>query len=168
MSMLLLWAMVIGTHDVYAAKVKIEGNHGKYLTCMKRIARHYHIPFNVFFAMAKTEGGWIGLYRGNKPHKNGSRTYDIGLMQINSSWMGIFKNQFNVSARTLANNGCVNILFAAKIFDYERTMLRKRKKKMSVWDVVGNYHSKDQGLQNKYIKRVVEHFSQLGMAYATK
>ena len=157
-SVLILLVIGNSSYSAYAAssKVKIEGNHGKYVQCMKRIALHYKIPFNVFFAMAKTEGGWIGLYRGNKPYKNGKRTYDIGLMQINSSWIKIFKRKFDVSVTTLANNGCINILFAAKIYDYERRLLKKNNKKAGVWNIVGNYHSKNIFLQKKYILKVAK------------
>ena len=136
----------------------------EYMQCMKRITKHYDIPLGVFYGMAKTEAGWIGLYRPNKRKRDGTRTYDMGLMQINSAWLKILGNKFHLSAKSIADNGCLNILIAAKIYDYERKMIQRKhpRRKVSVWDVVGNYHSKSRSLQAKYVKKVVNNMMRHG------
>lgn len=73
------------------------------LDCINQAAIEYHVPAKLIISILETEGGKVG-----KTEKNKNGSYDIGPMQINSSWLkslstyGITKNQ-------LLYNACINV-----------------------------------------------------------
>lgn len=133
-------ASIAGKHD----RVTVDGDGGRYIQCMKKIGAKNSIPFHLFYALAKTEGGWIGLEK-----KNSNGTYDLGLMQINTIWLKHLV-RLGITRDLLKNNGCANILASAVIFRYER----KNFAKGNDWDAVGHYHSKVKRHQLSYKKLV--------------
>jgi soluble lytic murein transglycosylase-like protein len=76
------------------------------------------------------------------------RTYDIGLMQINSAWMPTIA-QYGIEARDLYD-ACTNIDVGAWILS------REIARHGYTWRAVGYYHSPTPKLQEHYIRIVAD------------
>ncbi|EEC7304953.1 lytic transglycosylase domain-containing protein [Escherichia coli] len=68
----------------------------------------------------------------SKINKNG--TYDIGIMQINSSHLDLL-SKFNISEDDLLNDACINISVAGYI------LASNIKSRGNTWDAVGAYNA---------------------------
>lgn len=102
--------------------------HGVPLECINHAARMFHVPATVIVSVMKIENGWNGAAIKNK---NG--TFDLGVMQVNSSWLLQLK-KFSITRVSLQFDPCVNVHTATWI-------LAKGLAKGEGWQGVGNYHS---------------------------
>lgn len=82
--------------------------------CLYQEANRQSIPPELILAVMKTEGGKLGQFQ-----KNTNGSYDIGPMQINSTWIPKLAKKLNESTSrvefTLAYNGCWNMAVGAWI-----------------------------------------------------
>lgn len=110
--------------------------------CWEEAGARYHISPYLLYAIAKTESGLnpAALNR----NKNGS--YDIGLMQINSSWFPTLR-KFGVDEAQLLDP-CTSIHVGAWILAQNMQRLGYS------WDAVGAYNSSKQELRVKYALKV--------------
>ena len=112
------------------------------LPCINQAAIHYLIPAPLIIAVLKTENGKNGMASQNK---NG--TVDLGVMQINSSWLPTLAH-FGYTAKDVQFNRCKNVDAGAWILSSEM------KSTASIWRGVGDYHSHTPNKNNEYVKLV--------------
>ncbi len=111
--------------------------------CVVDAARAQHVPLAGLVAIIAAEGGQVGQVIHNT---NGTR--DIGPGQVNSSWLDSLATR-RISEGVLLNNGCVNVLSAAWIFQQALVEMRG-----DVWAAIGRYHSRRGPLALNYQRRV--------------
>ena len=110
--------------------------------CWQDIADSYGINAHLLYAIAKTESN-LNPAAINR-NKNGS--YDIGLMQINSSWLPVLK-KYGVEEGQL-KDACTNLQVGAWI-------LSQNMRRMGpTWEAVGAYNARNPQLRIKYAQRV--------------
>jgi hypothetical protein len=121
-----------------------------FLACMALTATVYHLPPRVLPSIQAIEGGRIGLM-----HSNKDGSVDLGVMQINTLWVGPIArfarmSEDNVRDRLL-NDACFNIAAAGLIM---RTYLNETKG--DLLQAVGNYHSHTPILNQTYQTKVLD------------
>jgi soluble lytic murein transglycosylase-like protein len=117
------------------------------LSCINDAAIQYHIPATMVLSVIKTEHGRNGLAVKNK---NG--TFDLGVMQINSSWLPKLKNK-GITEDQIKWNPCVNVSVGAWI-------LAQGIANGEGWKGVGNYHSYTPKHNAVYREKVKKTYSQ--------
>ena len=121
-----------------------------YYACMVAAETAYHLPVHALPAIQAAEGGAIGTVRADR---DGS--YDLGLMQVNTRWVGPLAQTMNLPPRSvtvrLILSPCFNIACAALIL---RGYVAETHG--NVWQAIGDYHSHTPGLNTAYRFRVLE------------
>jgi hypothetical protein len=120
-----------------------------WLACMIATAHAYHFPVPVLQGIHSVEGGAVGTVAHNK---NG--TSDLGLMQVNTSWIPVLSyatglDQPTIRAR-LTNDACFNVAMAGGILD-----LYRQEAHGNIWKAVGFYHSHTTPLSLGYQAQVL-------------
>ena len=110
--------------------------------CWEEVAAWYGVNVHLLYAIAKTESNLnpVAMNR----NKNGS--YDIGLMQINSSWLPTLK-KYGVDEKTL-KDPCINLQVGAWILSQNMQRLG------TTWEAVGAYNAHNPQLRLKYARKV--------------
>jgi soluble lytic murein transglycosylase-like protein len=137
-ALLLIWAC---TATVYAEQ---ETN-----ACIDMAAQHYNIHKEILNAILSVEGGRTGM---KKRNSNGS--YDMGPMQINSSWLPELRRR-GISEYEVANDYCTNILVGTWIL--ARELRRAGIPPINTgefWQTIGRYNSRDPYFSSRYAVRV--------------
>ncbi|WP_126448139.1 lytic transglycosylase domain-containing protein [Sulfuricystis multivorans] len=97
-------------------------------TCWEAASESYGIPVEVLKAVAKTESG----FNANARNVNSDGTYDVGIMQINSSWLPKLE-KYGVTEESL-KDACTNVKVGAWI-------LSNNAKKLGWnWNAIGAYN----------------------------
>ncbi len=123
--------------------------HDVPLTCINQSAIQYHVPATMILSVIKTENGRNGLRV-----KNTNGTYDLGVMQINTSWLPTLQKK-GITEDQIRSNPCVNVHVGTWI-------LAQGIANSEGWKGVGNYHSYTpkhnmvyrEKIKNKYIQYV--------------
>lgn len=106
LAMLFSAAAVTAPHAV-AATSQGTPSRGPW-QCWNEAARLYQVDVGLLYAIARVESGArSGVVSGNT---NGS--YDIGVMQINSSWLGKL-SRYGITVYSLRNDACLNVKVGA-------------------------------------------------------
>jgi len=110
--------------------------------CWEQVARWYGVNVHLLYAIAKTESNLnpVAINR----NKNGS--YDIGLMQINSSWLPLLK-KYGVEEHQL-KDACTNLQVGAWI------LAQNMQRMGPTWEAVGAYNARNPQLRIKYAQKV--------------
>jgi soluble lytic murein transglycosylase-like protein len=125
-------------------------------SCFDKAAERYKVPAGLLYAIAQTESGVrVGARNINK---NG--TEDIGVMQINSSWLKKLK-QYGIERESLYD-ACTNIHVGAWV------LAHNIKQYGQTWEAVGAYNagciSKDRAaceeIRSRYVSRVWKKYQQ--------
>ena len=111
--------------------------------CFNVASTHYQIPVKLLKAIAKTESKFNSL----AVNKNSNQSYDIGVMQINSSWLRKL-NQVGISQADLFD-GCKNIQVGAWILASNIKQYGFNRK------AIGAYNSPTSANQEKYASKVL-------------
>jgi soluble lytic murein transglycosylase-like protein len=119
-----------------------------YLKCMLLVASFHNIPPRVLPSIQAVEGGAVGSV-----HRNTDGSEDLGLMQVNTLWLGSLarytgQTEATVRAR-LINEPCFNIAAAGAIL---RGYLNETGG--DLMQAVGDYHSHTPGLNIDYQAKV--------------
>jgi len=129
-----------------------------FLACMAAAAAFYHLPPRVLPSIQVVEGGRVGSIRANA---NG--TADLGVMQINTIWIGplaaVSRLPPDSVAQRLINDPCFNIAAGAAILG---TYLLESRGNLMV--AIGHYHSHTAPLSSDYAAKVVDAASKLFVA----
>lgn len=120
------------------------------VACVQRAARREKVPLAALVGLLRTERGRVGHW-----HENPGGSYDMGPMQINSSWLPILAKH-HISRSELLYNGCINVLAGAWIL--RMAYLRHHN---DWWAAIGAYHSGTSSLANGYKRRVWEHLKRI-------
>ncbi|WP_230411603.1 lytic transglycosylase domain-containing protein [Collimonas humicola] len=115
---------------------------GQALACWQQVAEKYDINPYLLYAIAKTESS-LNPAAINR-NKNGS--YDIGLMQINSSWFPLLR-KYGVDEKKLLDP-CVSIEVGAWI------LAQNMRRLGNSWDAVGAYNSSNPAYRLRYALKV--------------
>lgn len=99
--------------------------------CFEITGKEYNIDPLILKAIAWNESKNKNGIK-SKINKNG--TYDIGIMQINSSHLDLL-SKFNISEDDLLNDACINISVAGYI------LASNIKSRGNTWDAVGAYNA---------------------------
>lgn len=116
---------------------------GQAQACWEDAAARYGVNPFLLYAIAKTESNLNPAAIGPK-NKNG--TYDIGLMQINSSWLPTLR-QYGIGEAELMD-ACTNIQVGAWILSGKMQRLGNS------WTAVGAYNAGDAKLRIAYAQKV--------------
>jgi hypothetical protein len=120
-----------------------------FLACMAAAAAFYHLPPRVLPSIQAVEGGTPGLIH---PNANGSA--DLGLMQVNTIWVGPLARYAHMSQRAvtqrLIDDPCFNIAASAAIM---RLYLTQAHNDLMV--AIGYYHSHTPDLGSIYRQKVL-------------
>ena len=119
------------------------------LACMAAAAAFYHLPPRVLPSIQAVEGGRIGLV-----HPNTNGTADLGLMQVNTTWITPLARYARLApgqvAERLIQDGCFNITAAAAIM---RVYMKESHGNLML--AIGHYHSHSPALSRAYQERVL-------------
>lgn len=115
--------------------------------CFDEAARRYGLDKLMLVAIARTESGLRAHVIGPM-NRNGS--YDIGMMQINSSWLPIL-GKYGISQRDLLN-ACTNIDVGAWVLAHNIA------RHGATWKAVGAYNAASQQKQEKYVAKVHQNY----------
>lgn len=125
------------------------------IDCINQAAIHYHVPAPVIVSILRTENGRVGQANSNK---NGS--YDLGPMQINSSWIAKL-SRYGYTQHDLQFNPCVNVTVGTWILANEIASGQ------NVWTGIGDYHSHTPYYNFKYRYQVQSNYTKLIKAIST-
>jgi soluble lytic murein transglycosylase-like protein len=114
--------------------------------CFIEAGRMYKVHPDILRAITKVESN----FNPRALNKNQNGTYDIGIMQINSSWIPVLK-QYGLNNPSWLWDPCYNIHVGAWILSqcvqqYGYT-----------WEAIGCYNARDPVKRVKYSKKVYEH-----------
>lgn len=113
-------------------------------TCFSEAAARYKLPEDLLRAVVKVESGGRPEAM-NLGHKTRTGTYDIGLMQINSSWLKKLKT-YSITEEML-KEPCQNVLVGAWILSHHL------KETGADWNGVGSYNASCRTLSADYCKK---------------
>lgn len=110
--------------------------------CWNEVAAWYGVNVHLLYAIAKTESN----LNPNAVNRNKNGSYDIGMMQINSSWLPTLR-QYGVTEAAL-KDPCTNLQVGAWI-------LAQNMARMGLtWEAVGAYNARNPALRIKYAQKV--------------
>ncbi|MEM7173111.1 MAG: lytic transglycosylase domain-containing protein [Pseudomonadota bacterium] len=116
--------------------------------CMHIATNAYGLPPQALPSLLLVEGGKTGAVS-----KNTNRTVDMGLMQINTIWLGEISKISGLSKpeveEKLTNDACFNIFVSGYILKSEIDAADGK-----FWDGVGHYHSRTPPIKSRYISKV--------------
>ena len=110
--------------------------------CFKEAAERYKVSETLLRAIAKTESN----FNAKASNINTNGTEDIGVMQINSSWLPTLK-QFGIGREEL-KQACTNVNVGAWI------MAKNIEQHGDTWRAVGAYNARSPSKQAVYIQKV--------------
>jgi soluble lytic murein transglycosylase-like protein len=113
------------------------------MACWEQAAQKYGVNVYLLYAIAKTESS---LEPAAVNRNNGNGSYDVGLMQINSSWLPTLK-RFGIEEKDLYEP-CVSIDVGAWILAHN---IRSHG---NTWAAVGAYNTPDRARGLQYAHRV--------------
>lgn len=121
--------------------------------CIAYAASKFEIPPSLILAVLKAEGGRTGM-----ENRNTNGTYDLGPMQINTTWLPLLRGH-GVERAALRDDGCLNVWVGAWIL---RSALNSTH---HWWRGVGRYHSATmqpgRDLNGRYAERVWTHLQRI-------
>lgn len=137
---ILLYGLIFFSVNVKAE----ESKRVPFYDCFSGAARHFSVNKLVLIAIANTESKFDpGVI--SKVNNNGS--FDLGIMQINSSWFPQLLKS-GITNRDLLN-GCTNIYVGAWILSHNI------KSYGNTWKAVGAYNARTPLKQVIYVNKVI-------------
>ena len=130
--------------------------HGVPIECINQAAITYFVPAKVILSILLTEAGKVGKVNSNK---NG--TYDIGPMQINSTWLPIL-SKYGLTADQVQYNPCINVMVGTWILSEKIANLAMSAS--NYWQGVANYHSLTPALNQNYQNQIRSNFTLINAA----
>ena len=115
--------------------------------CWEDAAQRYQVSSVLLYAIARTESGLNPFAVGR--NRDGSR--DIGLMQINSTWLPALASH-GIKERDLFEP-CTNIHVGAWILAGNVSRLGY------TWEAVGAYNAANPALRRSYVEKVRRHLA---------
>ncbi|HOV56400.1 MAG TPA: lytic transglycosylase domain-containing protein [Rhodanobacteraceae bacterium] len=113
-------------------------------TCIAQAAETFHIPALPIEILRDVEAGEVG-----RVSKNDNGSYDIGPMQINSSWLPTLA-AMGISESALRDNACVNAYVGTWIY------YQAWRETGNVAQAMARYHSPYSRFQARYLGLVLQ------------
>lgn len=132
MSRMKKWALLLGVALPMAS----------HAACFDEAAKRYKVPVSLLKAISTVESG--GRVDARNTNKNGS--YDIGHMQINSSWLPTLA-KFNIDEKTLWDP-CINTNIGAWVLAHNIARYGLS------WEAVGAYNAVSKDKRLVYARKV--------------
>jgi len=111
--------------------------------CFEEASAKYGVDSKLLKSIAKVESN----FNQNAIGKNKNGSVDIGLMQINSSWLPTLA-KYGITRETLINDACINVKVGAWV------MASNIKQLGNNWKAVGAYNSPTRLNQQIYAEKV--------------
>jgi len=127
---------------------------GRTEACWEQAAHRYGVNTYLLYAIAKTESN----LNPNAINRNANGSYDIGLMQINSSWLPTLR-RYGVTEKDLYDP-CISIQVGAWILGNNMQRMGNS------WNAVGAYNAKSPQLRAKYALKVYKNLPPAAFAGA--
>lgn len=121
--------------------------HDVPVACINQAATEYQVPAALIMAIIQVEGGSTGLAMPNT-----NRTFDLGVMQINTSWASTFE-QKGYSISDIQNDACKNVMVGVWILSQ---CLANNSNNLIA--AVGDYHSHTPAYNYKYAIKVLNDY----------
>jgi len=119
--------------------------------CWVDASERYNVPIDLLYAVARVETGNRSQIV-SKSNKDGS--YDIGLMQINSSHLKRL-SKYGISEKDLLNNACLNLHVGAWLLS------DSIKRHGYNWKGVGAYNAASNDKRKVYTKKVISMYGNI-------
>lgn len=124
------------------------------VACVARASQHYRIPVPVTLALMKTEGGKPGSFI-----RNTNRTYDMGVMQVNTLWVDVYAKKFGVNKQAFITravlDGCFSVFLGLDI------LRNQVDREGSLEKGIAAYHSRTPDKAARYMKRFKTQLAQV-------
>ncbi len=124
--------------------------------CFKNASLKYGVEVNIIRAVAVTESGMKASAKGSL---NSDGTYDIGLMQINSSWINEL-SAYGIDEQMLLDP-CVNVDVGTWILSDNIKRYGKTWNAVGIYNVGTRKDAKGVRLKMEYINRVFSNYSRI-------
>ncbi|MDP3008250.1 MAG: lytic transglycosylase domain-containing protein [Methylococcales bacterium] len=131
---------------VLSAQAQAEG-----WQCWEDAANRYQVPVDLLYAVARVETGNKAKIT-SKPNKNG--TYDIGLMQINSTHLGMLK-KYGITENRLLDDACLNLHVGAWI------LAESIERHGYNWKGIGAYNAGSNDKRKIYASKVIAMYERI-------
>lgn len=117
--------------------------------CINESAYEYHIPAKLIIAVLNVEQGRVGMAK-----KNSNGSYDLGPMQINTSWWPKF-DRMGLSEASVRYDACTNVRVGAWILS------KNIADGSNLYRGIGDYNSQTMKYNQRYTILVREKYTQL-------
>jgi soluble lytic murein transglycosylase-like protein len=126
-------------------------NKPYFYQCFHASAQKYRVPVDLLLAIAQTESS----FKPNAVGKNkGSNTEDVGVMQINTSWLPKLGREFGLKRHHLYEP-CTNIDVGAWVLAHNFVQFGY------TWNAVGAYNAKSPDKRVIYVRKVTKNLEKL-------
>ena len=125
--------------------------------CFEVAAARFKVEKRLLVAIAKTESEFKSEALGQM---NDNGTYDIGMMQVNSTWLPAL-TKFGISRADLLN-GCVSIHVGAWILSGNISRFGP------IWRAVGAYNASSPSKQIIYVAKVKKNYDLVGQLVVSR
>lgn len=112
------------------------------LHCVNAAAVEYHVPAKLILSVLQVERGKVG-----QVVKNQNGTYDLGPMQINTSWLPTLA-RYGITQQDVRDNPCVNVRVGAWILS------KSIAEGKNVLVGIGDYNSHTDHFNRRYYTKV--------------
>jgi soluble lytic murein transglycosylase-like protein len=119
------------------------------IACINQAAEAYQVPAPLIMAIILTENGEDGTQS-----KNNNGSYDLGIMQINTTWAPRFKHS-GYTLNEVTNDPCKNVYVGTWILS------RCISENSDLISAIGDYHSHTPAYNLKYAQKVIEKYHQI-------
>jgi soluble lytic murein transglycosylase-like protein len=123
--------------------------------CVNYSSQIYKIDPKIILSIIKVESN----FNPNAKNTNRNRTFDFGLMQINSTWLPHLK-KFNIHQRTL-KDPCVNIIVGTWILAQSFQRFGESWRAIGSYNVGNSLSEKKESLRRVYAKKVRDSYFSL-------
>jgi soluble lytic murein transglycosylase-like protein len=119
------------------------------LHCINEAAIEYHLPAKLIISVLEVEQGKVG-----QTTKNTNGTYDIGPMQINSTWLSEL-NTYGITQHDIQYDACKNVRVGAWILS------KKIAARNDILVGIGDYNSHTPKYNKAYSLQIKIKFTQI-------
>jgi hypothetical protein len=124
------------------------------VACILALTQQYNFPREALWSLFAQEAGEPGIEVPNLDSHGRPWSYDLGPYQVNNQHVAKFARLWGkdqaTTYRLLRDDGCANAKAAAHLLN------EHWKTSGDIWQAIGWYHSRTEGLARKYREKVYE------------
>lgn len=122
--------------------------------CVVTSAEKYELPVELLVSVLKQEGGVVG-----RAYPRSTGTY-FGPAQISDKWVPHFA-KWDITAKMLQHDACVNVDAGAYILAYYKIREPSWERAIARYNVGSLVTEKQKDAGNRYVKKVIAHWSRI-------